>query len=437
MPAKPLRPFLAGALALACLAAPEARADESNFRPYLVGSRAAGMGGAFTALADDGSGPWYNPGGLAFVQRSQLSIAGSVYGLATGSFENALGDGHDFKYSSLNTFPTATAAVWKSGDPGATDANVFSLGVFIPDAVNIDDRDTIVSKQNAFFFTDQVQTVWAGLSYARRMGRLGVGATGFLLFGTRISQTDITVVNPANPAVFATLGGRTDESVIGFAGAVGARWDVTDDLRVGLSVYSPALGGGKRRLFAKATQGAVGTGPAAVVVNVDDLHASLSQPLRAQAGVALVSGPLTLAADLVYLAPRETWDDKGRAAEGLDKRIKRNGVLNGSFGLEYVAADRYPVRAGLFTDLSASPAPVGYSTAGTDPNPYNTSHVNRFGGTFSVGVRTDHTATDLGVMLSAGTGTDLVPDNLDFSNYKSTNSSQALVYLFLGTSYEF
>jgi len=63
-------------IALVVLATPvRARADEANFRPYVVGGRAAGMGGAFTALADDGSAPYYNPGGLTFVRRSQLASA--------------------------------------------------------------------------------------------------------------------------------------------------------------------------------------------------------------------------------------------------------------------------------------------------------------------------------------------------------------------------
>src|ERR1700744_18403 len=91
------------------LAAAAARADDSNFRPYVVGSRAAGMGGAFTAIADDGSGAFYNPGGIAFAARTQLSLSGSVYGLATGSFKDALGDGHDFSYHSLNISPTTTS----------------------------------------------------------------------------------------------------------------------------------------------------------------------------------------------------------------------------------------------------------------------------------------------------------------------------------------
>lgn len=436
MPALRIRAVAAGA-ALAAAGLSAARADESSFRPYPVGSRAAGMGGAFTALADDGSGAWYNPGGLAFVERSQVSIAGSVYGLVSGSFQDALGDGHDFKYSGLNTFPTATAAVWRLGQPGAAEAHVLSLAVFIPDAVAIDDRDTLGSRQNAFFYSDHMQTVWAGFSWARRFGRVGVGASGFALLGTRLSQQDITAVAATDPSQFATLSARTDETTYGVAGALGLRWDPADDLHLGLSVYSPAYGTGRRRFFARGLLGAVPGGPASQVVNEDGLGASPWQPLRVQAGVAATWGALTVAADVQLLGPREVRDDAGRAPEGLDRRIHRNAVVNGSIGVEYVAAGRFPLRAGLFSDLSASPVPTGYTAAGADPNPTNTSHVNRFGGTLSAGIRSEHTSTDVGVSISGGSGTDLVPDNLDFSIYKPTTSTQLLVYAFLGTSYQF
>src|SRR5262245_66460267 len=96
-------------------AAARAQGIESNYRPYIVGSRAAGMGGAFTALADDGSGPYYNPGGLAFVRRSQVALSASVYGVVSGTNTDALGDGHDFTFRDLNIFPVSTSVVWKPG----------------------------------------------------------------------------------------------------------------------------------------------------------------------------------------------------------------------------------------------------------------------------------------------------------------------------------
>ena len=75
-----------GCAVLAVLIAGVARAQgiESNFRPYLVGGRAAGMGGAFTALADDGSGGYYNPGGSWYQNNYQEIRNAQVQASARG-----------------------------------------------------------------------------------------------------------------------------------------------------------------------------------------------------------------------------------------------------------------------------------------------------------------------------------------------------------------
>src|SRR5262245_21017183 len=131
-----------------------AHAQESNFRPYIVGSRAAGMGGAFTALADDGSGPFYNPGGIAFAKRSSLSLSASVYGLATGDINDALGDGNPFHFSDLQTFPVSTSAIFKWGardTPDGPPANALAFSAFAPDARVQDGRDTLGPQATALF----------------------------------------------------------------------------------------------------------------------------------------------------------------------------------------------------------------------------------------------------------------------------------------------
>src|SRR5437899_2112704 len=231
---------LAGVFLLANVLAPGSRADDSNFRPYVVGGRAAGMGGAFTALADDGSGPYYNPGGLAFVESSQLSLAASVYGRVSGTSKDALGDGHDFQLSNLNAFPMATAGVWKLDD-----ADVFSLSAFVPDAQHVNARDQLFLAE-AFFEVFDQQTIWLGATFARRFGRLGVGASTFLLIGNSSLLGDLTLTVPGtSPPQFGTITARTDETILGLVGAVGVRWDATDRLRLGASVFSPEVGLGQ------------------------------------------------------------------------------------------------------------------------------------------------------------------------------------------------
>jgi long-chain fatty acid transport protein len=429
------------ALVLAALASPApARADDSNYRPYAIGVRAAGMGGAFTALADDGSGPFYNPAGVAFVERSQLSLSGSVYGVVSGTFEDALGTtGRNFSYSGLNTFPTTTAAIWKIGGPGPSErANVIAVSVYLPDALTIDDRTTIESRENAFFLGTQTQTVWAGVTYARRLGRLGFGASLFGLFGTAIRNFDLTVVLPTDTNAFATVTSRTDATTYGVVGALGARLDLSDQLRLGLSLYSPELGTGTRKSFTRIAFGASTAAPGLTVLNVEDLTASPTLPLRAQAGVAWTSGRFTLTGDVIFLAGRTVHDDAGRetivngAPVPLDQRIVRNAVVNGAVGAEYVIDDRFPLRAGFYTDFAASndPSPTG--------NVVNTSHMDRYVGTLSIGYRTEHTSTSLGVNLAMASGTDLVPgEGIDFAQLRRSRSTQTLAYVFLGTSYEF
>lgn len=425
---------------LLILGASAAQADDANFRPYIVGSRAAGMGGAFTALADDGSGPYYNPGGLAFVRRSQVSLSGSVYGLVSGSNADALGDGHDFTFRDLNIFPVATSVVWKLGDPEG-DGSAIALSVFVPDAVRTNDRDKLGSSQNAIFVSNEDQTVWAGVTWARRWGRIGIGASAFLLFGTALTQLELTAVDAADSSRFATITSRVDRTTYGAVGSLGLRWDATDQVSFGVSAFSPEPGWGTRRSFTRIAVGdgisAPGAPAQVLVVNAEDLNASPTLPARVQAGIAWTGDRFTLSADATFLAGREVRDDENRATQGLDRFVKRNPVLNGAIGIELRLSDAARVRAGFFTDFAASDQPVGTAAAGGARTPDNPTHVNRYGGTLSGGWRTQHTATDAGINFSYGKGTDLVPNNLDFSDLKPTAAKQLFFYVFLASAYEF
>ncbi|MCD6318664.1 PorV/PorQ family protein [Candidatus Aerophobetes bacterium] len=51
----------------------------ANFLKIPVGARAAAMGGAFTALADDGTALYWNPAGLARVEKMQLSTVYNMW----------------------------------------------------------------------------------------------------------------------------------------------------------------------------------------------------------------------------------------------------------------------------------------------------------------------------------------------------------------------
>jgi hypothetical protein len=405
-------------------------ATAQPFRPYLVGSRAAGLGGAFTALADDGSGPYYNPGGVAFARASSVSLSVSLYGLNGGSISNALGTGHDFEYSDLQIFPVDTAAIQKVGakDPetGVAPHSLF-FSVIVPDAITRDDRDQLGTSANAFLSSGHAQTVWIGGGYARRFGPVGIGAGIYGLIGSRTATLDLDLIVPGTNQ-FAILTSRSDVNVFGVVASAGARWDVSPSFRVGLSFFTPELGGGSRSAFNRIGVND-GSGPVVVINESDSLSASPTLPFRVQFGAAWERGPWTLAADLIWLGPRTVWDNPEEAYRGLDRRVIRHTVFNESVGFEYVIARRFPVRAGFFTDFASSDAKSTLVE--------NTSHVDHYGFTLSAGLITEHVKTDVGVTAWFGSGTDIIPDNLDFSRLLRSHSSEYGVYISLGTSYEF
>ena len=67
----------------------------ASFLEIGVGARALGLGGAFCSLADDGTAFYWNPAGLAFLRRPQIS---GMYGLQFGSLKDPLGHYHQLGY---------------------------------------------------------------------------------------------------------------------------------------------------------------------------------------------------------------------------------------------------------------------------------------------------------------------------------------------------
>ena len=411
-------------------AAVRAQGIESNFKPYVVGGRAAGMGGAFTALADDGSGGYYNPGGLAFARSSSVSFSLNVYGFAGGTVKDALGDGQDFVYRDLQIFPVATAGIKKFGEveleTGVPRHTAF-FSVFVPDGLTTDDRDQIGGAENAYFSRRSNQTLWVGGGYALRLGRWGIGIGGYGLIGSTSYFLDLNLVDPVGQQ-FVILSARDDLSTLGFVGSIGVRWDVTDHLRLGASFFTPEWGGGSRTSFVRVGA-ALGTGPQLLVNQDSGLSATPSLPFRAQAGIAWEAGGWTLAADVIVLGPRHVLDKPERASEGLTREVVRNAVVNVALGGEVALGGGFSVRAGAFTDFASSD-PISVTLD-------NTSHVNHYGLTLSGGLRTEHVRTDVGVTGFWGKGTDVIPRNLDFSLLARTDATEYGVFLFLATAYEF
>lgn len=72
---------------LAGLASLSASEPFNNIQGF-YGERAAGLGGAFTALSDDPSGAYYNPAGMAFAHNDGFSLSASNFKNVKRSYIN-------------------------------------------------------------------------------------------------------------------------------------------------------------------------------------------------------------------------------------------------------------------------------------------------------------------------------------------------------------
>src|SRR3954469_7090703 len=78
------RELAAIVVAVAVFAGCSRRVEAQSSSP--VGVRAAGMGGAFTAVADDGTAPYWNPAGLASGSFVGVTLDANVLDRQSGAF---------------------------------------------------------------------------------------------------------------------------------------------------------------------------------------------------------------------------------------------------------------------------------------------------------------------------------------------------------------
>ncbi len=392
-------------------------AGEGNYRDYIVGDRAAGMGGAALALATSTEACFYNPGGLARTENSTVSLSASIYGFSTYRSENGWATGHDIDVDSFLVIPTAFGSVWK------LDENwVLALSAFVPDLARSNDLEAFPSSFDFYKYNKDDQSVWLGPSLGYRVDEtcsLGVSVFGvyrtFSWFRDILRQARFTWTEDIKYNDLSLL------AVFGAHYQLDPRWSF------GFTIQPPSIHlTGSGEFLQKYDSG---FGP--LVHYVDDPEIRNTIPAQAAAGLAWSEpGKWALALDLIYHFSADYNRLKGEDQFGITWRypIKYEPVFDFSLGGEYYITERYPVRAGFFTSLSAVPA--------SDPETsWYPAHINKYGLTCSIGRETENTSFNVGVNYSWGSG------NFTGWNEEGTlvkvNARESFLYVFAGTSYFF
>ena len=398
-----------------------AAAGEANYQPFIVGERAAGMGGAVAATADGMDACFYNPAGLGGEARDSISVNGTLYGIQNFETKDAAFPGEDFEVSSFMTIPTGLSAVKK-----LKAGTVAAFSVFVPSASSAREILAYPERQHYYNSSQDEQTLYMGPSLGHVLNdRLALGASVFGVY-----QTASVFENLYWGDYSYTYTANYKYSVIGLIGTLGAQYKLADEWSAGLALSTPsATLSGKGSVQISEVLGDEETSGAAAIY-YEDLDADNGLPAQARAGIGWRrAGVASAGIDMTHhFSSAYDWMD----GKTVVIRQEREAVTDLQVGGEYIFRKRYPVRGGFFTGFSSAPD--------LDPEEASSpSQIDLYGVTASVGSIAENVVMNLGLSYVWGSG-DAYGTRLDESGMLETvvtDTTESGLYAFASTTYRF
>nr|HPJ71615.1 hypothetical protein [bacterium] len=221
----------ATALLAAGLAVGGVWAGEGNYRDYIVGERAAGMGGAALGLATSVESCFFNPGGLPYTDSSTVSLSASLYGFADYTVDDGWGPGKNIDVDSFLVVPTTFGSVWKLNRDWA-----FALSAFVPDMARSNDLEAYVNQYDYFKYNKDDQSLWLGPSAGVRIDdRFSVGISVFGVYRTYSWFRDII------RAATYTWSEDIKYNDLSILALLGARYQLSPNWILGVTFQAPSV----------------------------------------------------------------------------------------------------------------------------------------------------------------------------------------------------
>jgi len=369
-------------------------ADDYHYVNLLVGDRANGMGGAYTAISDDPAGLFYNPAGIVHAQGSSLSGSMNTFNQTTITYRKVLGGLHDWTRTSSSLLPNYFGVIqpWGWGMIG------FSYAV--PNASGEDQDESFDNIATGLGTADKFiinynnddKTYNFGPSFAMKLSdTFSLGATLYL-HQRQQQLIDNTLLIFSNDRVWRNNYIEFEER--GIKPKLGLMWSPSDSVSLGMSlskitIFSSEITGHQSCLGANAASYGVNDLCASGDVvnhNITTIEEKSEYPLHLQFGSAWFhSNALLLSADLSYHSAHTS---NGNT---------REQVINFSGGIEYYFNSTWALRAGIFSDYANTPK-ISSGEIGQE------EHVDLMGLSGSISRFTRNSSLTIGFNYSSGTG---------------------------------
>lgn len=379
-------------------------ADEYHYTNILIGDRASGMGGAYSAVSDDPSGLYYNPAGIAYARSSNLSASVNAFNITSTTYKSALGGTRDWTRSASSLLPNFFGIVQPLGK------GVVGFSYAVPDNI-VEDQDQTFSgfpanlnqttvSSYTINFNQNDTTYKFGPSYAVAINDdFSIGLT--LYYHYRDLQrilNQYVVLENAEGGGYEWSNSYLESSEQGLQPMLGLMWSAGERLALGLTVSKNYLLSSETTrqitshsdfVFRDANNVVIPFN--AIIPPTTSSHQDTrTLPLQVRLGAAWFhSDRLLLAADVLHSTAHEY--TLGGAT------VKREAVTDVAVGAEYYLTNTWALRGGAYTSRANTPKIEGIAFNQEE-------HVDIFGVTGSISRYTRNSSLTFGVGYSAGDG---------------------------------
>lgn len=400
------------------LAPGTALAGFSNYNSILVGHRAAGMGGAYTALTDDtAAASFYNPANLTLMDGNKLSASVTLF----NKYDTTFGKENEFDQAPLRVNRGTITPIPSSGGTVYTFGNfAFGISIIYPDLDQFNGEIRNTSTTNSYLNLRD-SSLWIGGSLSFRWDPKN--SFGLTMYYTSRDYTR-SVTDKTDSGGVATI---TNEEktfsqnsliyLLGWTRRLGGHWKLGASYR---PISLPISGEGTLFTSEVSTSGTNNS-------QSFDLQSDTLIPERLAVGIGYErSGHSAFAFDLHYYGKAEYRDLKDESAGDF---IRHEPIVNGSIGYEYWMRHWISLRVGAFTNFSS------HAQVDDNPTERQPDHIDMWGFSTNVGIyTTKQSSVTLGGYYSGGKGWSVqqVGQNLE----KIQKSNQIFSFL-VATSYQF
>lgn len=422
-----------------------------NYMEVLIGEKAAGMGGAFTGVADDATATFYNPAGITQIPFNSMSVSANAITFKARKGKFFLRRDEDL--TSFDFIPN----FW--GVTASTSIGKVGFSIVVPESDNFElhenysdvtllGYDWNTARDDVTFKSD---TYLIGPTYAFSVFQgLSAGLSLYLIYNTFTESvynywaTDY--LDPSDGLNYSLIWENsrgTNGSGTGFSGKLGLLYRISDRLQIGAVIRPPTSIAEDVRVHQIVYLSNINENNVVKEFKRGDAEGMVSYirklPYSSAIGIAYFpSDRMTLAIDLSYYGPADyaekikTLDENLQPAETARKVMLRE-VLNGNLGMEYMLTPQVPLRTGIFTDISAAPEVENINRA-------QATNINKYGMALSSGYKTANSTVIAGIKYSIGRGYGTAPDystqDISFS-FKKERYAQTDIAIFISGTHMF